>query len=817
MTIASNGYVGVGTTNPTGMVHAHAGQWPYGGFVASTTSNPSQQLVIGTYWTGTASTSYSALQSVTQNVANNNLALNPYAGNVGIGLTNPSALLHVNGAAIITGSLSVNGSAVPVSAGSVWATGSAGSISYGSGVVNITAGSKIGIQNSVDGGTANGIYYWNTGDTNWVGYMGQSGAGKSASGGTACTGAFGFTAHAIRNRVNSAVTQGFIWENSLESCLMTLRGDGAGGGVIGSWGVGTVSPNASVHIYNTAGDRTTSLNVETMRAGIQLKSTGASGGNFNIWSSLTGETPGAGALCFYDNTNTSFRMVINSTGYVGVGTATPAAPLDVQGYIQIGSGGTNSYDGITFTRGTTSNSYPFIRCQTNYIGMYVSNASGWASDSAVGDMVLRTFANAIRFNTINGTNSSMVITGTGNVGMGITNPSYPLDVVNSGSILARFQNSGSDYARIVIDGATGTGGDIIYKVAGASKYGIACISSKLQFLLNDSTSTIPMTLDASGNIGIGTTAPTYQLSVSGTSGTGILEVNRTGASTNYGVPILYTLTSATGSFRGEYARVFGGTNGTIATSAQSQANGYYCIDIANAGVFQSDTNAATAAFYMTNSQTRLNGGDIMVGWSSYANTTYNDPGYNLVQGISLRGSGNSCSVMCATTYIPFCGTKYGIAGGYMASFAYCSAVGVAGSQIGSITHTASTVAFNTSSDARLKENIQDVTNVRSMIDKLRPRTFTFIRDEVKDIHLGFIAQEVREHYPHYVAGKETDTDFLAMDYGKISPFAIAGVQDLYKENDALRSRVQSLETQVASQEFRLTALEALLAKLAPSS
>jgi hypothetical protein len=58
------------------------------------------------------------------------------------------------------------------------------------------------------------------------------------------------------------------------------------------------------------------------------------------------------------------------------------------------------------------------------------------------------------------------------------------------------------------------------------------------------------------------------------------------------------LTSASGSFRGEYAWTIGGAT-TIATSAQSQAYGYYAIDLANAGVFASNSSYTNAYFFMT--------------------------------------------------------------------------------------------------------------------------------------------------------------------------------------------------------------------------
>jgi hypothetical protein len=98
------------------------------------------------------------------------------------------------------------------------------------------------------------------------------------------------------------------------------------------------------------------------------------------------------------------------------------------------------------------------------------------------------------------------------MGIGTSSPAHPLDVNGSSTVLARFQNA-AEFARISLDGLSG--GDIIYKVAGVSKWGIACISNKLQFLLNDSDSTVPMTLDTSGFVGIGSTGPAFPLSLVG--------------------------------------------------------------------------------------------------------------------------------------------------------------------------------------------------------------------------------------------------------------------------------------------------------------
>ena len=88
---------------------------------------------------------------------------------------------------------------------------------------DITPGGKIVVQNSTDGGNSKGIWMWSAGDSNWGIYMGQSGAGKSLSGGAA-VGPDSITAHAIRFRVFTSDAQGFIWENILENRLMSLNG-----------------------------------------------------------------------------------------------------------------------------------------------------------------------------------------------------------------------------------------------------------------------------------------------------------------------------------------------------------------------------------------------------------------------------------------------------------------------------------------------------------------------------------------------------------------------------------------------------------------
>jgi hypothetical protein len=85
--------------------------------------------------------------------------------------------------------------------------------------------SKLVVMNGQDGG-GKGIYLQSANDSNFGLYMASSGAGKSLGGGTAVAGQ-GFTQQSIRFRVgggNTSGTYGFVWENSADQLLMSLRG-----------------------------------------------------------------------------------------------------------------------------------------------------------------------------------------------------------------------------------------------------------------------------------------------------------------------------------------------------------------------------------------------------------------------------------------------------------------------------------------------------------------------------------------------------------------------------------------------------------------
>ena len=117
--------------------------------------------------------------------------------------------------------------------------------------------------------------------------------------------------------------------------------------------------------------------------------------------------------------------------------------------------------------------------------------------------------------------------------------------------------------------------------------------------------------------------------------------------------------------------------------------------------------------------------------------------------------------------------------------------------IGSITGAPSNVAYNTSSDRNLKENIVDASSQLDIVKAIQIREFDWKKDSHHD--LGVIAQELYEVIPNIVTeGSETpDADGFVMpwsvDYGKLTPYLTQAIQEQQKLIESLTARITTLE------------------------
>jgi hypothetical protein len=115
------------------------------------------------------------------------------------------------------------------------------------------------------------------------------------------------------------------------------------------------------------------------------------------------------------------------------------------------------------------------------------------------------------------------------------------------------------------------------------------------------------------------------------------------------------------------------------------------------------------------------------------------------------------------------------------------------SPMGSITAaSATTVAFNTSSDARLKYDIKPLKNALKRTLQLTPSSFKWKQGDHFDE--GFIAQNVKKVYPTAVHGNESGdpkVDPMQVDYGKLTPLLAAAIKELAEENRQLKARLDA--------------------------
>jgi hypothetical protein len=107
-----------------------------------------------------------------------------------------------------------------------------------------------------------------------------------------------------------------------------------------------------------------------------------------------------------------------------------------------------------------------------------------------------------------------------------------------------------------------------------------------------------------------------------------------------------------------------------------------------------------------------------------------------------------------------------------------------GAEVGSVLVTTTSTSYNTSSDERLKENIETLQNGTELLKAMRAVTYNWKANGNSDT--GFIAQEMNEVMPQAVS--EGYDGMLSMDYGRVTPIIVAALQDALKRIDELEAK-----------------------------
>jgi len=120
----------------------------------------------------------------------------------------------------------------------------------------------------------------------------------------------------------------------------------------------------------------------------------------------------------------------------------------------------------------------------------------------------------------------------------------------------------------------------------------------------------------------------------------------------------------------------------------------------------------------------------------------------------------------------------------------------AGTTIGSITANASNIAYNTSSDYRLKENDISIIDGITRLKKLRPIKFNWKTDTEKTVD-GFLAHEVSSSVPEAVIGEKDAVNEdgsikpQQLDYSKLVPLLTAALQEEIAKRESLEARLDA--------------------------
>ena len=122
-----------------------------------------------------------------------------------------------------------------------------------------------------------------------------------------------------------------------------------------------------------------------------------------------------------------------------------------------------------------------------------------------------------------------------------------------------------------------------------------------------------------------------------------------------------------------------------------------------------------------------------------------------------------------------------------------------GTTVGGVTLTTSATSYNTSSDYRLKEDVQPMTGASQRVLALNPVNFQWKADGTRVD--GFLAHEAQAVVPEAVTGEkdavdaEGNPDYQAIDQSKLVPLLTAALQEALGEIESLKARVTALEAQ----------------------
>jgi len=439
------------------------------------------------------------------------------------------------------------------------------------------------------------------------------------------------------------------------------------------------------------------------------------------------------------------KMVLNSSGNVGIGTTSPtSAKLVVAGDIDVWNS-TN-----TLLRSSHNGSYGSLQTFTGgAYGILALNPGG-------GTVGIGTTSP----NSYDGESNNLVIA----EGVNGTNPTPGITI----ACLANQAATGRGALRFA-DGTTGN-----EKYRGALEY-----NHSGDDMFFRTAGTVKMTLDDIGNLGIGTTSPGRGLTIDKSEANAALTIIKN----NTGNEIVYLGTGSSAGTDDPLLRMY--HNGT--ENIRLYATGDSWINGGNVGIGNTSpavTLDVTGNVRVTDrlgvgtmpdtaaagDRLKIQGGNNGLGCIIAISGQYS-------YGVRIEGSNLSTQLAC-----------------YSSSTALTTQINFSNpgnSSAGKISTTGNSTAYTTSSDYRLKENVIPISDSIYRLNQLKPSRFNFIGESNKTVD-GFIAHEVQDIVPEAIVGEKDEIDkdgnpvHQGIDQAKLVPLLVAAIQEL-------EARVKELE------------------------
>ena len=565
----------------------------------------------------------------------------------------------------------------------------------------------------------------------------------------------------------------------------------------------------------------------TLSASTSITGTLATAAQPNITSlgTLTGLTGGTGDL----NWDSGTLFVDSSANKVGIGTASP----DTLNHL---------------LTSTTSAITPVLKLQGNFTANDSSEGTsidfvGSSDATAVGSRIIGTRAAAggnmdLRFHTARDA-FAMIIDESQNIGIGNTNPAdYNFDtgvnlVVGSSSTNGQIQvlsgTSGIGYLAFA-DGVTGA-----ESYRGLIQYDHA---SNYMALRTNGSERIRIT-DA-GSVGIGTTSPSSGMQIKGDGKSlkvssadydiGFLGALGSGGTSvdkgyfylkNAGTTKIQLHSDGDSYFNGGNVGIGDSSPSNLLTIEKSSATSYDASAVQDGGarlsIFNSNNTTSdtfadisfkchstspgearigmelpstgnSALFFITENSGTLsekmridNEGNLLIG-----KPTHN---VNNTQGVDITNTG--AVVATNDGGISFLSNRTG-SDGQTFLFRRQNVT------VGSISVTGSATTYATSSDYRLKENVDYDFTALDRVAQLKPARFNFIATPTVTVD-GFVAHEVQDVVPEAIIGEkdavdnEGNPDYQGIDQSKLVPLLTKAIQEQQTIIESLTARIETLE------------------------